>query len=189
MNTRAVVGYEGLYEVSDAGEVISLPRRDAGGRRWPGKVMSISNAAAGYKKTCLSRNGEGKNKYVHRLVLEAFAGSPPTPSHDANHKNGIRGDNRLDNLEWLTRRDNIQDAIYRRNGIERSDVPICRSGRHELVGDNILKSGDVIRCRACHRERCREASRRYYLANREKCIAAVRRCQDRRAAQLEVIHG
>lgn len=47
---------------------------------------------------------------MQRLVLEAFAGPAPTPEHEANHKNGRKDDNRPDNLEWVTRQENMDHA-------------------------------------------------------------------------------
>ncbi len=55
--------------------------------------------------------GSRKNRKVHRLIAELFIGPPPSPKHtDINHKNGIRDDNRIENLEWCTRSENVKHA-------------------------------------------------------------------------------
>lgn len=58
---------------------------------------------------------------AHRLVALAFLGNPPTSKHQVNHKNGRRGDNRPDNLEWLTHQENVIHG-FRKNGRRISDA-------------------------------------------------------------------
>ena len=52
-----------------------------------------------------------KSKYIHRLVLDAFRGHPEGERKETNHLNGNRSDNRLENLEWCTRAENVQHAF------------------------------------------------------------------------------
>jgi len=105
-----VVGYEGLYEVSDIGRVRSIPRVTAGGRhgalrRRAGKLRSLNVGSNGYAVVTLSRDGREATKSVHRLVAAAFL--PPPPSgRVVNHKNGVKADNRASNLEWATPSEN-----------------------------------------------------------------------------------
>jgi hypothetical protein len=97
-----VVGYDGLYEVSDLGRVRSLPRqRTAGGILRPGTTY-------GYHRVSLSDGNVRRNLLVHRIVLLAFVGEPPE-GFQAAHRNGDRTDNRLANLYWATREENTQD--------------------------------------------------------------------------------
>jgi len=65
----------------------------------------------GYKQ-CSSPNGN--TVYIHRLVLETFVGESP-PNHVCDHKNGIRDDNRLSNLEWVPQSINIARGHKRNN--------------------------------------------------------------------------
>lgn len=104
---RDVVGYEGLYQVSSLGRV----RRVAGG---PGAVVGRILKARkhnGYLRLVLCKGGSKSGYAVHRLVAIAFLGPPPSADHQVNHKNGIRDDNRPDNLEWVTPQENISHAI------------------------------------------------------------------------------
>lgn len=99
---RAAVGYAGVYKVSDQGDV----------RRVGGRVLRASMPSAGsdYRRVNLSMGGRQKMHTVHALVAEAFLDPRPTLRHEVNHKNGIKIDNRANNLEWATRAENIQHA-------------------------------------------------------------------------------
>lgn len=89
------------YSVSDHGRVASRKR---GG--WRLMTLSVSNV--GYQSISIFRHGEERRRCVHALVAEAFLGEKPTPKHQVNHKNGVKVDNRADNLEWVTVRENVQ---------------------------------------------------------------------------------
>lgn len=111
---RAVVGYEGRYEVSDQGGVRSVARRDRRGHKWPAEILSPWTNRKGYLCVRL-RNAAGRRRgyLVHRLVLEAFVGAAPDGMEGA-HNNGNPGDARLTNLRWATRSENLLDK--RRHG-------------------------------------------------------------------------
>ena len=71
------------------------------------KFLSTRTKSKGYVKVNLyDDEGKVKNVRVHRIIWEAFNGAIPD-GYEINHKNGIRDDNRLDNLELLTHRDNL----------------------------------------------------------------------------------
>lgn len=104
----AVVGYEDVYEVSTLGRV----RRVAPAQRThPGRILSPGHNSGGYPLVNLSVGGVDRTVTVHRLVALAFLGDPPTREHQVNHKNGIRSDNRIENLEWCTPLENVRHAI------------------------------------------------------------------------------
>ncbi len=65
----------------------------------------------GYYRILLSGVNAPKHRGVHRIVAEVFHGPPPSPDHQVNHKNGVKTDNRPENLEWVTRKGNAQHAI------------------------------------------------------------------------------
>lgn len=109
---RDVLGYEGLYQVSNLGRVKSMERRQRcshGTKRCPGRMLKLTYNAYGYLIAGLYREGILKPTGAHRLVCAAFHGPPPTEKHQACHSNGIRDDNRLANLRWATVKDNHRD--------------------------------------------------------------------------------
>jgi hypothetical protein len=103
-NWKAVVGYEGLYEVSDLGRVRSLPRPT--GHR--GRILKPNIQPRHYPCVAFSRKCKLKTFAVHRLVLEAFVGPCPE-GKEACHNNGVWDDCRLVNLRWDTRKANHFD--------------------------------------------------------------------------------
>lgn len=111
---RDAPGYEGLYQVSDLGRV---KRVAAAMGTWPGRILSSSPNTNGYLRVGLTdRSGRMRSVQIHRIVAAAFLGPCP-PGQEVNHKNGDRGDERLVNLEYVTRSENLFHAS-RELGVE-----------------------------------------------------------------------
>lgn len=110
---RAVVGFEGLYEVSDFGRVRSLARvvhmKDGRNKSVPAKVLKPTLYAVGYYALNLWRDNKRHAVYVHQLVAQAFHGN--ADGLVVNHINMDKTDNRPQNLEWVSRGDNIRLAV------------------------------------------------------------------------------
>lgn len=96
---QPVVGYEGLYEVSDQGRVKSL-------KFGKEKILKPWKTPDGYLKVSLRKDGHTKQTYVHRIVSEAFI---PNPNNleTVNHKDEVKTNNVASNLEWMSQKDNI----------------------------------------------------------------------------------
>lgn len=113
-----VKGYEGLYEISNLGRVKSLERRvynpavlgDGNTRKVPERIRK-HNIQHGYHCVALITDHKTKVFRVHRLVAEHFIGPQPTPEHQVNHIDGNKANNCVDNLEWVTPKENTQHAI------------------------------------------------------------------------------
>ena len=115
---KDIEGYEGMYQVSNLGRVRSLdryitkphPRNGVLTRYFQrGTVIVCHVKRNGYVGVMLKVGGNKKNFMVHRLVAKAFVPGFFEKA-DVNHKDCNRANNRADNLEWLTRRDNLMYA-------------------------------------------------------------------------------
>lgn len=104
MNRRPVVGYEGLYEVSDEGEVCSMTMNLRG-------PMSLVENEKGYLRIMLRKSGVVKNHRVHRLVAMAFIDNPCN-LQEVHHIDGNKKNNRLENLEWCDGKENLGKSDY-----------------------------------------------------------------------------
>lgn len=137
------------YEVSDQGRVRS-PRRIL--KPWHRN---------GYAQVSLRRKGQTVKASVHRLVLMAFV-SPPGPNQDACHNNGDKGDNRLANLRWDTRAENIRDIVRHGRNVNANKTH-CPRG-HAFTPDNTyILRGRSRQCATC----AKAAARASYLKKKQ----------------------
>jgi hypothetical protein len=128
---RDVKGYEGLYQVSDAGNVRSLDRVSASGHSLKGKPRKLRMDKYGYLVVGLTLNGAMKYKKIHRLVAQAFVNNPDRKPQ-VNHINGVKTDNAPSNLEWCTTRENTAHA--RENGLLRRGAGVSTA---KLTSDDV----------------------------------------------------
>lgn len=109
---KDICGYEGLYAITRDGRVWSYPKTRTGSRggvSHNGIWLKPSMCRGGYLRALLSSHGRTKTASVARLVASAFI---PNPSKlpEINHINGVKTDNRAENLEWVTRSQNQRHA-------------------------------------------------------------------------------
>ena len=107
---RAIDGYEGLFEVSNLGNVRSIDKHDRNGRFWEGKTLSKNVVSSGYLRVVLCANNNSKHVYVHRLVADAFIPNPDSKPQ-VNHKDGNKQNNIVETLEWVTHGENIKHSF------------------------------------------------------------------------------
>lgn len=131
---RPIKGYEKEYLVSRDGHVFSI--------RSNKQLLPCKNEK-GYLRVCLQLNGKKEWKRVHRLVAEAFIPNPEG-KETVNHKNGVRDDNAVENLEWASmleqngndarHKKNISDGIRNSQYLEKKRRPVIqRDMKGEIV--------------------------------------------------------
>lgn len=112
-------GYKGLYLVSTNGQVKSLARakpmpRGGGIHYKQERILKAIPGSHGYLGLSLCKNGKVSSFLIHRLMAEMFLPNPKD-KREVNHKDGNKLNNRIENLEWVTKLENMQHAS--RNGL------------------------------------------------------------------------
>jgi hypothetical protein len=106
---KEIEGYESSYQVSNKGNIRSLDRyryNINGTMLVKGKVLKQNKHTKGYLKVMLQDRGIAKRYFVHRLVAKAFIGD--SGNLQVNHKDGNKTNNNIDNLEYVTCKENIR---------------------------------------------------------------------------------
>ena len=142
---KDISGYEGHYQVSNIGRVKSLARvvecrKDVFINKKE-KFLSDWNCGKGYRKIKLSKDGIEKSIRVHRLVAETFLGNPEAKS-EVNHINGIKDDNRIENLEWCTSSENTIHALNNKLKISQKG---SEHGMSKLTEKDVLEIREIGR--------------------------------------------
>ncbi len=123
---KPIKGYEGLYEVSNIGEIKALERLkncNKGYGKIKEHIMKPNHCKCEYYRVPLTDYNHKRKYYlIHRLVAQAFI---PNPNNygDVNHKDGNKLNNNVDNLEWCTRSDNLIHAYN--NGLKPTLKQLC----------------------------------------------------------------
>lgn len=104
-----VKGSEQYYKISNVGRFKILPHKINNNALIPEKITFGSKHSAGYLLANI-KNKKTQPTYIHRIVAEAFIPNPKNKPQ-VNHKNGIKTDNRVENLEWVDGKENIRHAM------------------------------------------------------------------------------
>lgn len=113
---KEIVGLEGLYQVSTYGRVKSL-------KYGKERILKQSKSSRGYLIVCLSIEGKIFNKFVHRLVAITFIPNPENKG-DVNHIDEDKTNNRLENLNWMTAKENSNYGTRNERQAKTKSIPI-----------------------------------------------------------------
>lgn len=144
---KSVKGYEDLYEVSDTGLVRSKDRwvNNRGTMEFrKGHIMHPNNCR-GYKTVCFCMNGKTNRFRVARLVAEAFIPNPHN-KEQVDHINTIKTDDRVENLRWVTRSENMNNPITKTRIAKAKSIGIkaIYSNGETVVYNSILDAAKLI---------------------------------------------
>lgn len=147
MTWKPINGYEGMYEVSDSGEVRSCDRyiktdiRHVTSRLIKGRILTQNTKSNGYRTVDLCKNGKVKTTTVHRIVANAFLPNP-NGLRFVNHKDSNRCNNSADNLEWVTSSENRLHGIE--HGNVKFHVKAVKCNENGLVFESPKKAAEWI---------------------------------------------
>lgn len=117
-----------MYKINLKGEVYNIQRN---------KIVKL-RYKKGYPSIQLSKNKKRHEVFIHKLIIETFMQKRPSLKHNVNHINGIKTDFNLNNLEWVTQKENI----YHSRNITRNGAVISKQKIEYLYQQNINISLD-----------------------------------------------
>ena len=174
---RPVVGYEGLYEVSNIGRVRSLDRFYY--RLHKGKVLSPTKDRYGYLTVTLNCNGKSKTIKIHRLVAQAFLPNPDNLPQ-VNHKDEDKTNNNVDNLEWCTAKYNVnfgtRQERYRNTMLEKGHW--SGLSREEYEKKRYQENKD----------KRKDSQRKYYQKNKDRICDKVKEYSQKNKEKIREYH-
>ena len=177
---KNVIGYEGLYEVSNTGQVRSLDRyvKYSNGRihLHKGKVLSPVKDKDGYLAVFLSCNGKQKTIRIHRLVAQVFIENPDNLP-EVNHLDEDKTNNRVDNLEFCDRSYNIN---YGLRNIRVKETAIKNGYWSSLSRKEYRK-----KYYEDNKNKLRDRQRRWYQENRDRICERQKEYYRKKKEQIQ----
>ena len=141
---KDIIGYEQRYQVSDCGNVRSLDYMHT--KATKNLIQTVTNG--GYMTVCLYKNGTHQNKYVHRLVAQAFCDNENGYS-DVNHLDEDKTTNHASNLVWCTRKENINGGTWKARSAKGHYKPVAqldaKTGEKIATYESITKAANSLK--------------------------------------------
>ena len=137
---KDIPGYEGLYEVSNYGRVLSLPKGDGNGNKYRYLKPEVCiKPNTNYHRVSLSKDGKVTRFLVHRLVAQVFIENPLNKPM-VNHIDNNGENNMVSNLEWCTGKENmLHSSIQGRQDLPRRLGGLSTTARRRLLAENAGK--------------------------------------------------
>lgn len=134
---KEISGFKGKYEASSCGTIRNTETKN---------ILSGSLTESGYLRVCLKLDGKWKCYKVHRIIAETFV-SNPYNKREINHKNGIKTDNRIENLEWVNHDENMHHAwengLIQNAGRKRKTVVNIINGEKHIYKDTFSAAKEL----------------------------------------------
>ena len=151
---KEIKGYEGFYEVSNLGRVRSVDRIIKN-HLYFGKIKKPSSNGK-YLQIKLNKMGKADTKYIHRLVAEMFLGFNTNADLEINHIDHNKLNNNVNNLEIVTRKENIEKSLTFYNGITNKYGFFKLVDNFYCIDCGIKISKHCIRCKKCSIKKAKE---------------------------------
>ena len=169
---KDIPGYEGLYQISTCGNVMSLNYNHTGRR----KIRIPRMDKGGYLYVNLYNAGHAKTKKIHRLVAEAFLANPNNYPQ-INHKDECKTNNNVNNLEWCDSSYNnrfghrIRKSLdaHKLHGSPKAERPVVRLDKDGTIIDEFISISEAARCMGIKRESLRDA----VLGRSKTCVGYI----------------
>lgn len=146
---KDIKGYEGLYAVTSCGKVWSHRRT---------KYLSAHNGNSGYSQVILYKNGKAKAYSVHRLVAMMYIPNPENKSC-VNHIDENKLNNALNNLEWVTHKENINHGTCIKRIVAKLEKPVLCVEQNKIFS-SVHKAGRETRTNYRHISDCARGKRK-----------------------------
>lgn len=131
---RPIPDYEGLYEMDQNGNVYAM----FAFRQWkPGRLNKTRISPEGYVTTVLTKDGVGKTRTIHRLLMLTWRPVENSRQLEVNHIDGDKTNNDLSNLEWVTHHENMMHMFRVLRSWEKNQVRGVTHGRAKLTEDDV----------------------------------------------------